>query len=209
MIYYEFSKIDNMVYISKNEVSINKEKLAFIREEIKKSCSEIIHHSYKGTSFHNDEFDEVINLDKVLIGVANKGLYKERLYKIDFDEIKYPAIVNLLSRIIVNPKEEDVTLLLDMISEKDFDNENTFFNNNLKHNSENEHERYNNFSGKNKVEDFYPDIKECFSCKITATLPLTLFNSVSSFFDFDSENNTNKFDNTLKRSKKLKKNRKC
>ena len=183
MIYYDFVRMGSSLYVTKNKVLVSTDKLTVVRDDIKNNCSKIIHHMYYSPSTRINGFDEVINFSKELSSIRNDGMRTEKIYKIEFDEVRYPSIVKLINTVIACPRESYVTTLLDSVSDL------------------NNHEES---STKNRVEDYYQDIKDCFTLKPIAILPVSTINTVRDFFNIDSDVRTAKLESTLKRSKKFK-----
>lgn len=178
MIYYSLINKNGEKYISKNKVSINKEKLEEVKEDIIANCSDIIHHSYKGTNFDPGNYSNIINIKKEFIGKKQMGLYTESIYNFEFDEIRHPEIVSLINRVVANPFGAYTTKLLDIVN--DFDDVN-----------------YNE-----KVKAYYPSIRECFTLEQIKILPISVLNRVINFFECNKEN---RIDNSIKRIRRINK----
>ncbi len=180
MIYYSFSKEGNIMFVTKNKVTLNMDNLKKVRDDIKNNCSRVIHHMYYSPSTRINGFDEVTNVSKEINSVREDGIY---IYKIEFDEIKYPSIVKQINDVIFSPRETKVTILLDNILDT---------------------KEYEKTNIKNRVEDYYEDIRKCFYIRPIATLPISTINAVKEFFNIESDFRTGKLDSTLKRSKRFK-----
>lgn len=179
MIYYDFNKVGSTLYVIKNKVILNIDNLKIVRDDIKNNCSKIVHHMYYSPSTRINGFDEVINVSKEVSSIKENGIC---IYKVEFDELKYPDIVKQLNDVISCPRETYVTTLLDTVSTEESEE----------------------ISAKNRVESYYNDIRKCIYLKPIAMLPISTIISVKDFFNIDSDVRTAKLESTLKRSKRFK-----
>ena len=116
MYYYDYKEIE----IDKYKVDINREALLKIRREVIDNCSIIEHKDYYSTVIPNEDFLKVRNLGHKRDGVREyKDGPDEPLYRISYDEYKFPKLVDLIDKMLDNDVDVAIKLFKGEIKEEE------------------------------------------------------------------------------------------